>query len=123
MPLTHSEKTINNILDYVSSSTSVTLAVVQDFYSATNEALEAARSERLSAKIKLKLARLWLGHREWAQLARTLRELREEGTASDSSDVQSQGTTMLELFALEIQMYRETGNTKKVKVRAHREAS
>ena len=44
-----------------------------------------------------------------------LRELRTEGAIADSRDVQSQGTTMLELYALEIQMYRETGNLQKVK--------
>ena len=110
-----SEKTINSILDYVSNSTNVKLAVVQEFYNATQEALEAARSDRLGIKIKLKLARLWLAHREWSRLAAVLRELRTEGAIADSRDVQSQGTTMLELYALEIQMYRETGNLQKVK--------
>ena len=109
-----SEKTINSILDYVSNSTNVKLAVVQEFYNATQEALEAARSDRLGIKIKLKLARLWLAHREWSRLAAVLRELRTEGAIADSRDVQSQGTTMLELYALEIQMYRETGNLQKV---------
>ena len=91
-----SEKTINSILDYVSNSTNVKLAVVQEFYNATQEALEAARSDRLGIKIKLKLARLWLAHREWSRLAAVLRELRTEGAIADSRDVQSQGTTMLE---------------------------
>ena len=73
-------------------------------------------------KIKLKLARLWLSRKEWARLTETLRELRANEFAADAGDGQSKGTLMLELLALEIQMYREMGNLKKVKVRRHTDA-
>lgn len=44
-----------------------------------------------------------------------LRELRSEGFANESNDDQSKGTLLMELLALEVQMYQETGNVKKVK--------
>lgn len=50
-------------------------------------------------------------------LTQILRELRTGDFASDAGDGQSQGTLLLELLALEVQMYREMGNMKKVKVR------
>lgn len=49
-------------------------------------------------------------------LTQILRELRTGDFASDTGDGQSQGTLLLELLALEVQMYREMGNMKKVKV-------
>lgn len=84
--------------------------------------LAASQSDRLNMKIKLKLARLWLSRKEWARLTETLRELRANEFAADAGDGQSKGTLMLELLALEIQMYREMGNLKKVKVRQHTDA-
>ena len=42
-----------------------------------------------------------------------LRELRSE--SPDNVDNQTRGTTLLELLAIEIQMYRATGNLAKVK--------
>lgn len=97
------------------SASSATLAILEAFYDATDEVLAATQSDRLNMKIKLKLARLWLARKEWPRLTETLRELRAHDFASDSGDGQSQGTLMLELLALEVQMYREVGNIKKVK--------
>lgn len=108
----YGEKSINSILDYVSAS-NASIATVEAFYSATHAVLNANQSNRLSAKTKLKLARLWLAREEWARLATVLRELRSEGP--DNVDNQTRGTTLLELLAIEIQMYRATGNLAKVK--------
>ncbi|WFD40403.1 uncharacterized protein MJAP1_003389 [Malassezia japonica] len=110
----YTEKSVNSILDYVSAS-SATLAILESFYSATDEVLAATQSDRLNMKIKLKLARLWLSRKEWTRLVDILRELRTGDFASDTGDGQSQGTLLLELLALEVQMYREMGNMKKVK--------
>ncbi len=61
----YSEKSINNILDYVSNATDVGLAEMQSFYDVTKSALEDAKNERLSVKTDLKLARIWLARKEW----------------------------------------------------------
>ncbi|KAN0060288.1 hypothetical protein ACQY0O_007617 [Thecaphora frezii] len=111
----YSEKSINNILDYVSNATSIDLSTMEAFYDVTKNALEEARNERLSVKTDLKLARLWLARKEWSRLAKTIKELRAYCTSEDGSDDQSKGTILLEIFALEIQMYGELGNFKKLK--------
>lgn len=111
----YSEKSINNILDYVSNGSDVPLETMEKFYSVTHTALEEAKNERLSTKTDLKLARLWLARKEWTRLSRTLKDLRAYCTTEDGSDDQSKGTILLEIFALEIQMYSETSDFKKLK--------
>ncbi|PWN20211.1 putative COP9 signalosome complex subunit 2 [Microstroma glucosiphilum] len=111
----YSEKSINNILDYVSNASNVPLETMEKFYAVTNSALEEAKNERLSTKTDLKLARLWLARGEWGRLGKTLKELRAYCTTSDGTDDQSKGTILLEIFALEIQMYSEMGNFKRLK--------
>lgn len=111
----YSEKSINNILDYVSNASDVGLATMESFYDITKSALEESKNERLSVKTDLKLARIWLARKEWGRLAKTLKELRSYCTDRDGSDDQSKGTILLEIFALEIQMFGEVGNFKKLK--------
>lgn len=119
----YSEKSINNILDYVSNASDVPLATMERFYSVTNSALEEAKNERLSVRTDLKLARLWLARQEWGRLTRTLKELRAYCTTAEGTDDQSKGTILLEIFALEIQMYSEQANFKKLKVRRNEHLS
>ncbi|CAD6888148.1 unnamed protein product [Tilletia caries] len=111
-----SEKAINNILDYVSNSPTLDLGTMERFYDVTKRALEQSKNERLSIKTDLKLARLWLARQEWNRLTKTLKQLHEYCTdeEGDSND-QSKGTILLEVYALEIQMYGEQGNYKKLK--------
>lgn len=130
----YSEKSINGILDYVSAdiapantasanenvnashaSKTIDLGTMEQFYDVTKKALEESKNERLSVKTDLKLARLWLARGEFGRLAKILKDLRAYCTAPDGSDDQSKGTILLEIFALEIQMYGETGNYKKLK--------
>ncbi|PWN94983.1 putative COP9 signalosome complex subunit 2 [Tilletiopsis washingtonensis] len=123
----YSEKSINNILDYVSAATSVDapaastsaatldLSVMERFYEVTKTALESTKNERLSIKTDLKLARLWLARKEWGRLGKTLKGLRAhcEDAAGDSDG--SRGTVLLEVFAIEIQMYDEIKDFRKLK--------
>ncbi|PWN49600.1 putative COP9 signalosome complex subunit 2 [Violaceomyces palustris] len=111
----YSEKSINNILDYVSNATNVDLKTMESFYDVTKKALEESKNERLSVKTDLKLARLWLARKEWSRLGKTIKQLRAYCTSEDGSDDQSKGTILLEIFSLEIQMYGELGNFKKLK--------
>ncbi|KAJ7361267.1 PCI domain-containing protein [Mycena albidolilacea] len=114
----YSEKSINGILDYVGGGKGgvVEVDVLERFYQVTKDALEDAKNERLSAKTNLKLAKLWLDRKEYSRLSKIIRDL-HSATAQDGDDEsQSQrGTQLLEIYALEIQMYNETRNFKKLK--------
>ncbi|KAF8735701.1 hypothetical protein AX14_001629 [Amanita brunnescens Koide BX004] len=114
----YSEKTINGILDYVGGGKGgvVEVDVLEKFYQATKDALEEAKNERLSLKTNLKLAKLWLDRKEFTRLSKLIRELHHAANLSVGDDDQSQrGTQLLEIYALEIQMYNETKNFKKLK--------
>ncbi|CAG8446996.1 6226_t:CDS:10 [Gigaspora rosea] len=84
----YSEKSINNILDFISSSQD--MSFMEEFYSTTLNALEEAKNE-------------------------ILRQLHLSCQKDDGTDDQRKGTHLLEIFALEIQMYTETKNNKKLK--------
>nr|KAJ3421271.1 COP9 signalosome complex subunit 2 [Polyrhizophydium stewartii] len=103
----YSEKSINNILDFVSGSQD--MVFLEDFYSITLADLEESKNDaspaRLWVKTNLKLAKLWLDRREYGRMTKN----------DDGTDDQRKGTLLLEIFALEIQMYTETKNNKKLK--------
>ncbi|KAI8820393.1 PCI domain-containing protein [Fimicolochytrium jonesii] len=109
----YSEKSINNILDFVSVSND--MAFLEEFYSVTLATLEEAKNERLWTKTNLKLAKLWLDRQEYGRLNKILRQLHRSCQNDDGTDDQKKGTLLLEIFALEIQMYTETKNNKKLK--------
>ncbi|KAJ1505096.1 hypothetical protein HMI56_001311, partial [Coelomomyces lativittatus] len=109
----YSEKSINNILDFVSTSTD--MEFLQEFYSDTLRTLEEIKNERLWLKCQLKLAKLYLDRQAFGRLAKVLKQLRGACQNHDGSDDQRKGTHLLEIFALEIQMYTETKNNKKLK--------
>ncbi|TDL28184.1 PCI-domain-containing protein [Rickenella mellea] len=112
----YSEKTINGILDYVGGGKGgpVEVDVLERFYQATKDALVEAKNERLSVKTNLKLAKLWLDRKEYGRLTKLIRELHHV-TQTGIDEDQSRGTQLLEIYALEIQMYNETRNFKKLK--------
>ncbi|KAG2224694.1 hypothetical protein INT45_009009 [Circinella minor] len=109
----YSEKSINNILDYVSTSDDMRL--VEQFYQVSLEALKEMNNERLWVKTNLKLAKLWLDRKEYSRTTKILRELRKACESGDGTDYQRKGTHLLEVLALEIQMHTETKNNKKLK--------
>lgn len=109
----YSEKCINSILDFVSSSNQMSL--LQEFYETTLAALQEARNERLWFKTNLKLGKLWFDVGEFPRLTRILKELHRSCQQADGSDDHKKGTQLLEVYALEIQMYTATKNTKRLK--------
>ncbi|BFZ64646.1 hypothetical protein YB2330_005796 [Saitoella coloradoensis] len=113
----YSEKSLNNILDRISSSPTLDTNFMERFYSTTLESLQEAKNDRLFLKTNLKLAKLWLDRGEWGRLNKSLKGLHaalakegEEGLESENK-----GTYLLEVYALEIQMYTATKNNKKLK--------
>ncbi|THV06570.1 PCI-domain-containing protein [Dendrothele bispora CBS 962.96] len=114
----YSEKTINGILDYVGGGKGgpVSVDILERFYQVTKNALEEAKNDRLSAKTNLKLAKLWLDRKEYSRLSKLIRDLHlATGPAGEGEDQSQRGTQLLEIYALEIQMYNETRNFKKLK--------
>eukprot|EP00250_Pteridium_aquilinum_P033893 c6596_g1_i1 orf=193-1512(-) len=111
----YSEKCINNILDFVSGSASQNMELLQEFYQTTLRALEDAKNERLWFKTNLKLCKLWFDMGEYGRMNKILKELHKSCRREDGSDDQKKGTQLLEVYAIEIQMYTETKNNKKLK--------
>ncbi|TXT13292.1 hypothetical protein VHUM_00659 [Vanrija humicola] len=120
----YADKSINNILDYVGGegkhaaiSPKVPLDTLEAFYEATRVACEEAKNERLSTKSNLKLAKLWLDRKEYARLTPILQSLHAAcapGNTSASDD-QTKGSLLLELYAIEIQMYSDLKESRKLK--------
>lgn len=114
----YSEKSLNNMLDFISgSSDPEDMPYMEQFYDMTLDAFKGTNNERLWLKTNLKLAKLWLDRKEYGRLSRNVRQLYKACQKPDGSDDPSKGTYLLEVYALEIQMYSETGNNKKLKVR------
>jgi len=109
----YSEKSINAILDYVSTSKQMDL--LQRFYTATLRALRDARNDRLWFKTNTKLGKLYLDLSDWSRLQRIIKELRCSCQTADGDDDMKKGTQLLEIYALEIQMYTAQKNNKKLK--------
>mmetsp|Transcript_13923 Transcript_13923/g.42471 ORF Transcript_13923/g.42471 Transcript_13923/m.42471 type:complete len:356 (+) Transcript_13923:150-1217(+) len=108
----YSEKVINKILDLVSSSQQMEL--LQELYETTLSALQEAKNERLWFKTNLKLGKLWFDRAQYGRLQRIIKELNKACQNADGTEDLSKGTQLLEVYALEIQMYTETKNNKKL---------
>jgi len=109
----HSEKSINSILDYI--STSKQMELLQNFYETTLDALRDAKNERLWFKTMTKLGKLYFDREEYNRLARILKQLRNSCQTDEGEDDLKKGTQLLEVYALEIQMYTAQKNNKKLK--------
>ncbi|KAL8731562.1 MAG: hypothetical protein Q9181_004264 [Wetmoreana brouardii] len=113
----YSEKSINNMLDFIEKGSDDESAYhcMEKFYSLTLESFQSTNNERLWLKTNIKLARLWLDRREYTVLVKKVRELHKACQRPDGTDDPSKGTYALEVYALEIQMYAETKNNKRLK--------
>lgn len=89
---------------------------MEKFYSKTLESFQATNNERLWLSTNTKLARLWLVQKDYARLTEKVRELHKACQRGDGTDDPSKGTYSMEAYALEIQMYAETRNNKRLKV-------
>lgn len=105
------------MLDYIEkgSDDATAYQCMEEFYSMTLSSFQNTNNERLWLKTNIKLARLWLERKEYGQLNKKVRELHRACQREDGSDDTSKGTYLLELYALEIQMYAETKNNKRLK--------
>jgi COP9 signalosome complex subunit 2 len=104
------------MLDYISSSNDTEdMPCMEKFYDLTLSAFTGTNNERLWLKTNIKLAKLWLDRKEYARLTRNVRTLYKACQKPDGSDDPSKGTYLLEVYAIEIQMYSELSNNQKLK--------
>eukprot|EP01132_Coremiostelium_polycephalum_P004662 gene4662-5824_t len=114
------EKGINSILDMVSTSNSIDLDLVQQIYDLTLKSLLEAKNERVWFRTNLKLSKLLFEKQEYSRLAKILRELHKSCENEDGTDDQKKGSQLVDIYALEIQMYTATKNNKKLKDLYHK---
>ena len=106
------------MLDFIEKNSEDKIAnqCMENFYSSTLTSFQSTNNERLWLKTNIKLARLWLDKKEYTSLANKLRDLHKACLIEDGTDDPSKGTYALDIYALEIQMYAETKNNKRLKV-------
>ncbi|KAN0038719.1 hypothetical protein ACTA71_000905 [Dictyostelium dimigraforme] len=109
------EKGINSILDMVSSSNTIELDMIQKVFDLTLKSLLDTKNERVWFRTNLKLAKLLFEKAEYGRLAKILRDLHKSCELEDGTDDQKKGSQLVDIYALEIQMYTETKNNKKLK--------
>lgn len=109
----YSEKSINSILDHISSSDN--MEMLEEFYETTLEALKLMRNDRLWFKTNCKLGKLYYDQQEYAKVARICRQLRDSCLTEEGEDDVNKGTQLMEVYALEIQMYSAQKNNKALK--------
>jgi COP9 signalosome complex subunit 2 len=78
-----SEKSINSILDYI--STSKQMGLLQNFYETTLGALKETKNERLWFKTNLKLGKLYEEQQDYVKLQKILKELHKSCQTSEGS--------------------------------------
>ncbi len=115
----YSEKSINNMLDYIeknsSSDNAESTKYLPEFYSETLASFQATNNERLWLKTNIKLARLHLERKDYAFLMPLVREMHKACENEDGTEDVNKGTQLLEIYAMEIQMYADTHNTAQLK--------
>lgn len=89
---------------------------MEKFYALTLGIFRSTNNERLWLKTNIKLARLWLDRKDYRQLTEKLRELHKACQKEDGTDDPSKGTYSLEVYSLEILMYADQRNNKRLKV-------
>mmetsp|Transcript_31158 Transcript_31158/g.41219 ORF Transcript_31158/g.41219 Transcript_31158/m.41219 type:complete len:459 (+) Transcript_31158:44-1420(+) len=117
-----SEKGINGILDYVSSS--MNWELLSFIYETTLIALQQSKNERLFFKTNLKLGHLLFHTGDLSRLQKVIKELlrscggevdNEDDFTADSTNLHQRGTQLQEVYALQIQMYSEQQDNKKLR--------
>ncbi|EGD83373.1 COP9 signalosome complex subunit 2 [Salpingoeca rosetta] len=117
----YSSRSINSILEYV--STGFNPEQLEQIFRVTLDALRESRNQRLWFKTNLKFGKVLLDKGDFVRLREVVQELHSslepaegEGDAGDDDDADSRnGTQLMEIYALEIQMYTAQKETKKLK--------
>lgn len=91
------------------------MEVLQHFYETTLAALKNAKNERLWFKTNIKLGKVYLECGEFNKLTNIIKQLKQTCNPHCHEIDPHMGTQLLEIYALEIQMYTEQKNNKQLK--------
>lgn len=114
----YSEKGINSILD--SASLGKDNALTEELFQIAVNALQQQKNERVWFRTNLKLGKFLFDHGEFPKLAKVLRELHRSCENESGEDDQKKGSQLVDIYALEIQMYTATKDNKKLKELYHK---
>jgi len=114
----YSEKGINSILDTIGSGKDLDL--IEQLYQNCLDYLKTTNNERVWFRTNLKLGKLLYDHDEHTKLARILKELHKSCQTEQGEDDPKKGSQLVDIYALEIQMYTATKNNKKLKELYHK---
>eukprot|EP01116_Phalansterium_solitarium_P023947 TRINITY_DN8626_c0_g1_i1.p1 TRINITY_DN8626_c0_g1~~TRINITY_DN8626_c0_g1_i1.p1 ORF type:complete len:444 (-),score=75.61 TRINITY_DN8626_c0_g1_i1:111-1442(-) len=114
----YAEKGLNAILDRI--STGKDLQLTEDLYAIAIQALLEQKNERIWFRTSLKLGKLLFDHESYVKLAKILNELHRSCQNDKGEDDQKKGSQLVDIYALEIQLYTATKNNKKLKELYHK---
>jgi len=114
----YSENGINSILDAVSLGKDISLT--EELFNIALAALKEQKNERVWFRTNLKLGKLLFDADEFNKLAKILRELHRSCENEEGEDDQKKGSQLVDIYALEIQMYTATKDNKKLKELYHK---
>ncbi|KAL5611510.1 hypothetical protein BROUX41_000896 [Berkeleyomyces rouxiae] len=113
----YSEKSINNMLDYIAKSSNDprALDVIRKIYRLTLDSFKTTLNERLLLKTNIKYAKLLMGSKSHHAAQIVLDELHQACKKSEESYDPNKGTYAMEVFSLDIQLNSELNNTNHLK--------
>jgi len=114
----YSEKGINSVLDAVSLGKD--LSLIEELFNIALTELKAQKNERVWFRTNLKLGKLLYDANEFTKLAKILKELHKACENEAGEDDQKKGSQLVDIYALEIQMYTATKDNKKLKELYHK---
>lgn len=107
---------VNAVLEAISDeSAKLPPDVLSQMYEITFEALKAANNERLWFNTNIKVGKIYLQQRAYDKVASVVKELRASCQTRDGVDDPSKSTSLLEAYALEIQLCAATGDSARLK--------
>mmetsp|Transcript_3602 Transcript_3602/g.5303 ORF Transcript_3602/g.5303 Transcript_3602/m.5303 type:complete len:449 (-) Transcript_3602:582-1928(-) len=107
------ERAINKVLTLVSSATDTEL--LAKIYSVTLDALQTMNNDPLWVNTKLKLGRLYMKNANYDKLKGLIDDLKSWCLGNDGQNDPSKSSHLLEIYVLEIQMYTQVGDLKRLK--------
>jgi len=114
----YSEKGLNSVLDAIGTGKDINL--IEQLYTIGLATLKSQKNERVWFRTNLKLGKLLFDAGEFAKLGKILRELHKSCENESGEDDQKKGSQLVDIYALEIQMYTATRDNKKLKELYHR---
>lgn len=108
----YAERSVNGMLEFLSNSNDPQF--LEEIYLNAVKGLTKTGNERALTKANLKLAKLYLDTKQTDKAASVVTEL-SVALESEGSNDSTRGTSLLELYSIQIQLYGETGDTMKLK--------